>query len=158
MTVTADRARKSWIDLINESVHTSDDTDIGDIHSVSRNFVVVKRGFVNTHYYYIPISKVNGWDGNVLWINGTENEIMANYERDRVPDPTRYYVKDYPYYNPAYLPDISMIPARYRPTVYPTQAPPGPDEPRVYKCDLCDNSFEDEDELSKHIESKHVDN
>ena len=53
---------------------------------------------------------------------------------------------------------ISMIPARYRPTVYPTQALLGPDEPRVYKCDLCDNSFEDEDELSKHIESKHVDN
>jgi len=60
MTVTADRAKKSWIDLINESVHTSDDTDIGDIHAVSRNFVVVKRGYVNTHYYYIPIFKVKG--------------------------------------------------------------------------------------------------
>jgi hypothetical protein len=84
--------------------------------------VVVKRGYVNTHYYYIPIFKVRGWDGNVLWINGTEGEIKANYEIDRVPDPTLYYLKDYPYYNPAYLPDISMIPARYRPTLYPTQA------------------------------------
>jgi hypothetical protein len=46
--------RKSWMDLINESVHTSDDIDIGDIMAVSWDFVVVKRGFVNVHYYYIP--------------------------------------------------------------------------------------------------------
>ncbi len=47
-----------WIDLINESVHTSDDVDIGDLEAVNKNFVVVKRGFVNIHYYYIPQSKV----------------------------------------------------------------------------------------------------
>jgi hypothetical protein len=58
--------KRSWIDLINESVHTSDDGDIGDIDAVSRDFIVVKRGFVNVHYYYIPISKVEGWDGKVL--------------------------------------------------------------------------------------------
>ncbi len=31
-----------WIDLINESVHTSDDLDIGDIEAANKNFVVVK--------------------------------------------------------------------------------------------------------------------
>jgi hypothetical protein len=29
-------SRKKWIDLLNESVHTSDDIDIGDIIAVSR--------------------------------------------------------------------------------------------------------------------------
>jgi hypothetical protein len=56
----------TWIDLINESVHTSDDVDIGDIDAVSRDFIVVKRGFLNVHYYYIPMGKAEGWDGNVL--------------------------------------------------------------------------------------------
>ena len=32
-----------WTDLINESVHTSDDQDIGSIEAVSRNFIVVKK-------------------------------------------------------------------------------------------------------------------
>jgi hypothetical protein len=50
-----EKKKPSWIDLINESVHTSDDVDIGDIDAVSRDFIVVKRGFVNIHYYYIPI-------------------------------------------------------------------------------------------------------
>ena len=31
-----------WKDLIDESVHTSDDIDIGDIEAVSKSFVVVK--------------------------------------------------------------------------------------------------------------------
>ena len=48
--------KKTWIGLIDESVHTSDDVDIGDIDAVSRDLVVVKRGIVNIHYYYIPIA------------------------------------------------------------------------------------------------------
>ena len=36
---------KTWVGLIDESVHTFDDADIGDIDAVSRDFVVVKRGF-----------------------------------------------------------------------------------------------------------------
>jgi hypothetical protein len=47
------KENKDWISLINESVHTYDDIDIGDIYAVSRNFIVIKRGFVNVHYYYI---------------------------------------------------------------------------------------------------------
>lgn len=49
---------KGFIDLLAESVHAVDEVDIGDIEAVSRDFVVVKRGFVNIHYYYILISKV----------------------------------------------------------------------------------------------------
>jgi hypothetical protein len=40
------KENKDWISLINESVHTYDDIDIGDIYAVSRNFIVIKRGFV----------------------------------------------------------------------------------------------------------------
>lgn len=90
----SDKPASSWVDLINESVHTSDDIDIGDIDAVSRDFVVVKRGFMNIHYYYIPISKVEGWDGNVLWLKIIEDEAKRNYERNVVPDPSRYFVKD----------------------------------------------------------------
>ena len=45
--------KQTWTELINESVHTSDDVDIDDIEAVSRDFIVVKRGFVKVHYYYI---------------------------------------------------------------------------------------------------------
>jgi hypothetical protein len=109
---------KTWIGLIDESVHTFDDIDIGDIDAVSRDFVVVKRGFVNVHYYYIPISKVEGWDSHVLWLKITEEEVIRNYERDLIPDPTRYHVKDYPAYSTDCYPELTMIPSRYTRPIY----------------------------------------
>lgn len=51
MTLTPEKA--NWIDLINESVHTSDEVDIGHINAVSRDFIVVKRGLINVQYYYV---------------------------------------------------------------------------------------------------------
>ena len=94
--------KKGWIDLINESVHTSDDVDIGDIDAVSRDFIVVKKGFVNVHYYYVPLGKVEGWDGNVLWLKMPEEYVKRNYERDVLPDPSRYYINDFPGYTAIY--------------------------------------------------------
>jgi hypothetical protein len=163
---TLSSTQKTWITLIDESVHTSDDIDIGDIEAVSRDFVVVKRGFVNIHYYYIPISKVEGWDSHVLWLKITEDEVKRKYERDIAPDPTRYYVKDYAMYTTAYYPEITMIPSRYTKPAYSyidtntstttTATTPIKDVPNIYKCDICGNSnFKTEDELSQHVRSTH---
>ena len=150
MTSKEEKA-KSWTDLINKSVHTSDDIDVGDIEAVSRDFIVVKRGIINIHYYYIPISNVEGWDGNVLWLKIIESEVKAKYERDKVPDPLFYYVKDYPYYTSIYYPELQMIPSRYTRPNYPTTSFPSSDVPSLYKCGLCDEAFKSQDELSNHI-------
>ena len=37
MTAAEKGEKMTWIDLINESVHTSDDIDIGDVDAVSRS-------------------------------------------------------------------------------------------------------------------------
>jgi len=37
---SSNNEKKGWIDLLNESVHTTDDVDIGDIYAVSKNFVL----------------------------------------------------------------------------------------------------------------------
>jgi hypothetical protein len=60
--------KSTWMDVTNESVYTSDDVDIGEIEAINRDFLVVKRGFINVHCYYIPITKVEGWDGHVVWL------------------------------------------------------------------------------------------
>ena len=109
--------RSSWMDVTNESVHTSDDKDIGDIEAINRDFIVVKRGFVNVHYYYIPISKVEGWDGHVVWLKVTEDEVESDYKKDNSPDPAEFYIKDYPYekvtpYTRAYFPEMPTIKKR----------------------------------------------
>ena len=154
-TSISSEEKKEWISLIDESVHTFDDIDIGDIDAVSRNFIVVKRGFLNVHYYYIPIKTVEGWDDNVLWLKITEEEVKAKYERDTIPDPNQYFVKDYPYYTgfTSYNYPLPIIVSRYSdPYQDRTKSLSEKNIPRKYKCALCEETFDSENELDKHID------
>jgi hypothetical protein len=85
---------KSVLDLTQEPVHTNDNKDLGDIDAISKDSIVVKRGFQDVHYYSIPISKVEGWDGHVVWLKIPETEVINNYESNEEPDKSRYYTKD----------------------------------------------------------------
>ncbi|HVX01896.1 MAG TPA: DUF2171 domain-containing protein [Nitrososphaera sp.] len=151
MESSSTTTKSGWVDMINESVHTSDDQDIGDVEAVSKDFIVVKRGFVNVHHYYIPVSKVEGWDGDVLWLRVTEDEVKRKYERNVNPDPYRYYVKDYAYYEAGYSPFLT-IPRRYTPPIYPGATAP---KRFIYKCDICDKEFPTADDFSNHVKAAH---
>jgi hypothetical protein len=139
---------KTWFSIINESVHTSDDVDIGDIDALNKNFVVVKRGFKNVHYYYIPVSRVEGWDGRILWLKLTESQVKNNYERNVEPDPFIYFVKEHKeYFMPIALPVIHPKGLEQRSKVKPEDY-----VPHLYNCPLCSEVFRNEDELTKHLE------
>ena len=85
---------KSVIDLTQEFVHSNENKDIGNIEAMNKDSIVVKRGFRDIRYYYIPISKVEGWDGHVVWLNIPETDVINNYESEEQPDPLRYYTKE----------------------------------------------------------------
>lgn len=74
---------------------------------------------------------MKGGDGHVLWVNAIESEVKGSYERDKIPDSRQYCIKDYPHYDPAFLPELLMSPSKVEPSTYPTEAPPGPDESLV---------------------------
>ena len=90
---------KSIADITQESVHTSDDIDIGDIEATSKDTVVVKRGIINVHYYYIPVSLIEGSDEQAVWLTITEQEIKDKYEKDSEPDPAKYFMINQGYSN-----------------------------------------------------------
>jgi hypothetical protein len=132
-----------WMDIIDESVHASDDEDIGDVEAVNRDFI-------NVHRYYIPISKIQGWDGNVLWLSITEETVKANYERDTIPDPSIYYVKgEEDKYTGTQWKEFARIEPRYTAPKY-TVAPREAQEPVIYRCVLCDATFRTDEEYSIH--------
>jgi hypothetical protein len=146
------REVSGWMDTINESVHTSDDHDIGDIEAVNRDFIVVKRGFVNVHRYYIPISKVQGWDGSVLWLSIPEEIVNTNYERDTIPDPSLYYVKgEEEKYTSTQWKEFARIEPRYSASKYVVTPKGTKEEPVVYRCVLCDATFRTDEEFSMHV-------
>ncbi|HET6589689.1 MAG TPA: hypothetical protein VFG45_05955 [Candidatus Nitrosocosmicus sp.] len=155
MSTSVDPEKLNYIGLINESVHTSDDKDVGDVFAINKHFLVVKRGYINIHYYYIPLKKVEGWDGTVLWLLSTEEEVKK-YERNVFPHPFRYYVKDYSYERtPPFVPTFDQIPSKFR-TTAEEYAADNKGEIEVYQCDLCGDVCKNEDEYEKHITSSHL--
>ena len=159
---------QTWSDLINESVHTSDDIDIGDIYAVNRDFIVVKRGLINIHYYYIPINHVEGWDRNVVWLKINEGQVKERYERDDLhPDPSRYFLKGHDKYNSDFS-ELKTISSKIAEPAYsfdiPVTTTPNVKEKKegdferslLFKCDLCNESnFKSEDDLSNHVKLRH---
>lgn len=151
----------SWTDLINESVHTSDDQDIGDIEAVSRNFIVVKKGLVNVHRYYIPLHRVEGWDGRVVWLKIPEDAVKANYEREAAPDPYNYHYSSAPTVDPSnvvrrFQVNMPKIPPRaHEEKPFLVSRESSGEGERVFLCNLCNATFKTDDELSSHIESTH---
>jgi hypothetical protein len=109
-------ATKSVGDLTQESVHTSDDIDIGDIEATNKETIVIKRGIINLHYYYIPVSKVEGWDEHIVWLTITEQEVKDKYEKNLEPDPSKYYTKNQGYdkFDRKNIPVISYIAKKSR--------------------------------------------
>jgi hypothetical protein len=155
MSASVNPDKSNYVGLINESVHTSDDKDIGDVFAVNKYFLVVKRGFVNIHYYYIPLKKVEGWDGSILWLLITEDEVIK-YDRETFPHPFRYYVKDYDYARtPPYVPTFNQIPARVR-TPAEEYGMDNQEEIDIYKCDLCGDILKNEGDFDKHITNIHL--
>jgi hypothetical protein len=155
MSASVDPEKLNYIGLINESVHTSDDKDIGDVFAINKYFLVVKRGYIHVHYYYIPLKKVEGWDGHVLWLLITEEEVKK-YERKTFPHPFRYYVKDYSYDRaPPFVPTFNQIPARFR-TTAEEYGMDNKEEIDIYQCDLCGDIAKNEEEFDKHITNSHL--
>src|SRR5918992_2046730 len=147
--------KSTWMDVTNESVHTSDDVDIGDIEAINRNFLVVKRGFINVHYYYIPITKVEGWDGSVVWLKIPREEVEQKYRIDKPPDPRLHYIKGYPYekvspFTTEYFPELPIIKRKQSKTPSSLSSMPKiqSEATRTFMCPLCDADFRTEDELS----------
>jgi hypothetical protein len=104
------------------------------------------------------VKRVEGWDGRVLWLNVTEDEVKSSYERDRTPDSSTYYMEAHPDYSglaappeysfPSPFPHIPLKLSRYEKEV---KVPAG-DVPRVYNCPLCNEIFQSEEELGNHVE------
>ena len=143
-------SQKTWNEMSSQSAPTSDDADIGYLNAPSRDFVVVKRGYLNEHHYHIPMTKVEGWNGEVLWLRIPEEKVKENYERQIVPDPARYYVKNLDSTYSAEFSELSKISPKYKWPMRNAAKNYANDE-QEYNCALCEMKFDTSEKLSSHV-------
>jgi hypothetical protein len=86
------------MDLTKQSVYVRKrkGKEIGEIEAMNKDTIVVKKGKRGRKYYYIPIDRVEGWDGHVVSLTITEDEAKQFEKKDK-PDRSVYFTKDQGY-------------------------------------------------------------
>jgi hypothetical protein len=85
----------SWDKAIGKKVKSSDDKDLGKIHSITKDYIQTKGGLVSKNYYYIPKYYIQGYDGDHLWVSPTRDEVKSRFEKEKEPHPTEFETPEY---------------------------------------------------------------
>jgi hypothetical protein len=96
-----------------------------------------------------------------IWLKTAEEAVKRDYERDVAPDPYNYHYNSAPTVDPSkvvsrFQINVPKIPPRSvdeRPFVVSQES--SKREESVFLCNLCNESFKTDDELSRHVESNH---
>ena len=58
-----------WYDVIKKEARGINEEDLGEVHDVQSNYVLIQKGIINKERFYIPKDQVESYDGNVLKFN-----------------------------------------------------------------------------------------
>jgi hypothetical protein len=96
--ITDEQSTRSVMDLTKQSVYVRKrkGKEIGEIEAVNKDTIVVKKGKRGGKYFYIPLDRVEGWDGHVVSLTITEDEAKQFEKKDK-PDKSVYFTKDQGY-------------------------------------------------------------
>ena len=84
------------IDMVGKTVRTSDRQDLGNVESIGNEVIVVRRillSFVHLHHYYIPFVEVQGYDGNMVLLKISRDQVEKRYA-SHDPPPKRALAKN----------------------------------------------------------------
>jgi len=76
-------------------VEASDGANVGKVHEVLDQHLVVSKGFFFPQDYYIPFSAINSADGGTVYLNVTKDQAL-NQGWDAIPDTTNQVHTDQP--------------------------------------------------------------
>jgi hypothetical protein len=76
----------SWDKAIDKKVKSSNNQDLGKVHSITREYIQTKEGLIGKKYYFIPKYYIQGYDGDHIWISLTKDEVKTRFERETPPE------------------------------------------------------------------------
>lgn len=74
----------NWNEVIKKEARGANNEDFGEVQDVSNGYVFVQKGIINKEKFFIPQDKVQSFDGSVLRLSLSEDEV-SSYQRDSFP-------------------------------------------------------------------------
>ena len=103
-----------WEQLKNKPLKTNDGKDLGKIKEVVQNYIRLEKGAINKNKYWVPKFVADAYDGKVLWLLVSGDDIVKGYSCSTHPAP-EVYTQEFesfrttPYAQKAtYLPDFDQ--------------------------------------------------
>lgn len=76
----------AWNDVIKKEARGAvDDSDFGEVQEIGQHYVLTQKGLVNKEKFYIPKYLVQGYDGDTLWFNSSEDQLTG-WRMDTAPE------------------------------------------------------------------------
>ncbi|MDQ6724494.1 MAG: hypothetical protein M3Z01_09595 [Thermoproteota archaeon] len=80
-----------WKDMIKKEARGyAKGDDLGEVQEIGQEFVVTERGRIKKNKFYLPKHLVQGYDGDTLWFNITEEDAEDNFKKDHPPKEGEY--------------------------------------------------------------------
>lgn len=90
MTRTSDIGTIAWSDVIKKEARGAvDDSDFGEVQEIGDNYVLTQKGTISKKKFFIPKYLVQGYDGDTLWFNASEDDLEG-WHRDYAPSYDEY--------------------------------------------------------------------
>ena len=83
-----------WTMLKGKKVKSNDGKDVDEIKEVSQNFLRLEKGTVKKDKFWIPKYVADAYDGKVLWLLVSEEEILGKYHHGS-EQPGDQYARDF---------------------------------------------------------------
>ena len=77
-----------WTDVIKKEARGINDEDLGEVHDVQSNYVLVQRGMIDKETFYIPKEQAESYDGNILKFRLSESDL-SKYQDESYIDEDR---------------------------------------------------------------------
>ncbi|MBA3977597.1 MAG: hypothetical protein H0X50_05320 [Nitrosopumilus sp.] len=80
----------NWSEVIKKEARGSNDADFGEVQEVVLHYVLTEKGILNKDKFYLPRALVEGFDGDKLRFNISEEEADEKFKRDEAPAAEEY--------------------------------------------------------------------
>jgi hypothetical protein len=103
-----------WDQLKGKKVKTNDGQEVGEIKEVSQNYLRLEKGVVNKDKFWIPKYVADAYDGKVLWLLVSSEDVTKGYMCGNEPQ-VQEYTRDFETFKASpfgqkavYLPDFNQ--------------------------------------------------
>ena len=97
--MTAPRNRvgptRIWKTLKGKNVKTNDGKDLGEIKKISEEYLLLQKGTVHKEEFWIPKYISDVFDGKILWLLLSEEEVRGKYQYGKEPPTNEKYAREF---------------------------------------------------------------